>query len=433
MQFEFGWKNQWTKVALAFVCATAFVHTAELGYVWKSNEVLRFEYIKNIAIEEEANADEICNDHPATLLQASVDVVNFKQESEDAIAPLYKLGRVVQVATCKQGEKLTLTGSIKEDEHHAKWVGVLTAAGIDGYIAGTTKMRDTREFKFNAILVVEVKNRTPNGTFAVMHFDSAHIEIPESYAFTAIIDDPALQKDRAKTILHAMEGAIKLARWNVVMDPTGVVHMDSRSIKALDEWLKETEHAAFWRAKFRKLWVEIVEKRLALAPIGDDRDMLLALSGEPIVTTGELAKIRPYRATAERVAIRSGKSDYQFTRVLPPKAGQPFAVPYIGPPDDPKMPSIFMTLKAPIKGPITESDPQSSGPQIGSAVFDTKLGMLDSLNEGYSFDTEYACDEDARRKYHLLQKVSVTYSLKRLAPPILGTIEQAIEAPLKGK
>jgi hypothetical protein len=184
---------------------------------------------------------------------------------------------------------------------------------------------------------------------------------------------------------------------------------------------------------FRKLWMDIVEKKLGLAATGDDRDLFLALTGAPVVGGEEMEKVRPTRSAVEFFANQNLKSEYHFQRLLPLKAGQPFALPYIGPPDDPKMPNIFMTLKPPLKGPISESDPKAAGPQIGVAVFDSRMGMLDSLSEAYSFDTEYTCDEDKRRKYKVEQKVSVKYTLKRLAPPIAGRIEQAIEAPLKVK
>ena len=423
--------------ALPYALLIVFISAAAQGsdtYIWKPNEVLRFDFSKTIAIEEETSADEICNDRPAILLAPSVDVIEFKALPDDAPTGTHSLGIPSKLMTCKQGEKLTVTG-VKEDEHHAKWASVQTAAGVGGFIPGTTKMRDTREFVFEAILIVEVKNRTPNGTFAVLHFDSAHIVMPESYWFAAVADDPAVQKDRAKAILHAMEGAIKLARWNVILDTTGIVHIDARVPKGLDDWLKETEHAAFWRGKFRKLWVDIVEKKLGLAAVGDDRELLLALTGAPVVGSDGMEKVRPYRSASEMVSNQNLKSEYRIHRILPPNAGQPFALPYIGPPDDrdPKMPNIFMTLKPPIQGPITEADPRGSGPQVGVAVFDSRMGMLDYLNEAYSFDTEYTCDEDKRRKYKVDQKVSVKYALKRLAPPIAGRIEQAIEAPLKVK
>lgn len=296
-----------------------------------------------------------------------------------------------------------------------------------------------RDFSFESILILEIKNRTQSGTFAVLHFDAPHVVMPDAYWYSAQADDPVdlpAQKDRTKAIVRTIEGAIKLARWNVILDNTGVVHIDSRLPKTLDEWLKETEHAAFWRGKFRKLWMEIVEKNLGLVASGDDRDLFLSLTPPPTSSRGELDKIRPYRSASELVSDKGGKAEFRFKRLAPPKAGTPYAIPYIGPPDEPKssnVPNVLMTLKPEIRGPITDSEPKGESEQVGISVFDSKLGLLDSLSEGYSFDAEYTCDEDARRHYRIAQKVSVKYNLKRLAPPIAVRVEQAIEVPLKPK
>ncbi|MEI6232458.1 MAG: hypothetical protein WCT04_05370 [Planctomycetota bacterium] len=421
----------WTLICFVSLTPAGWAAT-DLGYVWKPNDVLRFEFIKTISIEEDTEAVEVFNDRPA-VLNENVALLEFKRADGEVSSGRRIQGAPFEVASCRKGSKLTITGVIKEDSHFDKWVEVRTEQGLAGYIPGKTKVHDTRWFSFNAILIVEIKNRTETGTFAVFHFDSAQITFPEMYGFLATSDDPAVIKDRAKAVQHALEGAIKLARWNVTLTPSGITNIETRVPKGLDDWMKETEHAAFWRARFRKLWVELVEKNLNLAASGADHDLLIALSGEAAAPKGELQKIRPYRSSPEVAGDKFGKVELRFQRLPPPFAGKPFSVPFIGPPEDLKSPGITMTFKLPIKGPRNESDPAGPAPQIGSAIFDSKLNMLDTLNEAYSFNTSYACSPDVKTTYNLEQTVSVTYSLKRLAPPILVRVEQAIEAPINGR
>ena len=284
-----------------------------------------------------------------------------------------------------------------------------------------------RDFSFDAILIIEIKNRTNNGIFAVMHFDSPHVVMPENYLFLATADDPALQKDKMKAIVNAMQGAIKLARWNVILDGTGVMHIESRLPKTLDEWLHETEKTAFWRPKFRKLWVELIDKTLGLEASGDDRDLFLALTRAPESFGIDADMIRTFRSAAHVESNIGGKVKFSFTRQAPSKAGQPYKIPGID------KPNVVMTLNPILKGPANESYPEGSAMQVGAAVFDTHVGMLDTLNEEYSFAAQYSCAADASHTYTLDQRVTVKYNLKRLAPPIMEPAEPAVEAPIKAK
>ncbi len=290
-----------------------------------------------------------------------------------------------------------------------------------------------RDFGFDAVLILEIANKTATGCTAVLRFDSPHLTIPEQYAFVAGKDDPELQKDRNKILARVMEGAIRLARWNVTLENGGFVKIDSRKPKTLDEWLKETEHAAFWRPKFRKMWVDIVENNLGLTASGEDREIFLSLGAPPQPNGGETDKLRPYRSDFTLLSNKEGKIDFAFKRLSPPKAGQPYTLPYIGAPTTIGQPSIFITLNAAIAGPVTVACPKGEPEQIGAAVFDTAVGMLDSLSEQYSFELNYKCDEDAKHKYALAQRVSVKYELKRLAPPIVPRLEKAIEVPIVPK
>jgi hypothetical protein len=290
-----------------------------------------------------------------------------------------------------------------------------------------------RDFGFDAVLILELTNKTATGCAAVLRFDSPHFTIPEQYAYLAGVDDPALQKDRCKILARVMEGAMRLARWNVTLENGGFVRIDSRKPKTLDEWLRETEHAAFWRPKFRKMWIDIVENNLGIVATGEDREIFLSLAAPPKPGGGELDKIRPYRSNFNVLSNKDGKADFEFKRLPPPKAGQAYSLPYIGAPTTTGQPSIYITLNPVIAGPVTPGHPGGEAGQVGRAVFDTALGMLDTLSEQYSCELNYKCDEDAKHKYAMNQRVSVKYELKRLAPPLIPRLEKAIEAPIAPK
>ncbi|HLX64318.1 MAG TPA: hypothetical protein VKX17_23800 [Planctomycetota bacterium] len=253
----------------------------------------------------------------------------------------------------------------------------------------------TRDFGFEAVLILEVTGKAANGVKAVLRFDSPKLTIPDEYQFLAPADDPSVQLDKAKTVARTMEGVIKVARWNVVLDPSGVIHIDSRIPKTMDDWLKEVEHAAFWRNKLRKMWTELVEQNLGLVASGDDADVLLTIGAPPLTNGPEAAKIRPIRSPAAFVATKEEKSDYTFQRVAPSAAGQPYIIPNVGPP------AVTMTLNPAVKT------------LKGAAVFDAKLAVLDSLSDEYAFELDYACNGDAQKIYKLHQEVTVKYSLIR--------------------
>jgi hypothetical protein len=263
------------------------------------------------------------------------------------------------------------------------------------------KNAEQREFEFDAVLILEIKSKSQNGVMAILRFDSPRVSMPDYYWFSSQGDAPLLQKDKGKAVSHAIEGAIKTAaRWNVYLDNSGYVRIDSRVPNSLETWLKEEGHSAGWRTKFNKMWVDIIENNLGLKSTGEDREIFVSLNAPPASVSPEMDLIRPLRSSVKLLGIKDYKADYAFTRVAPPKAGAPFSIPNVGPP------SVEMTLRP----------KEVTGK--GSATLDVSMGLLDTLNEEFNAVLDYKCLADNQQTYTLQQRVTTKYELKRLAPAI---------------
>lgn len=196
-------------------------------------------------------------------------------------------------------------------------------------------------------------------------------------------------------------------RWSVLLGEDGKFRIDARFPKTLDEIFRDTQHVGIWKAKYVKAWQDIVENSLGLKVSDEDREIFFsfappAVNANAAPVTGlapEYDKIRPYRSAPVELVRDDERIAYQFTRVAPPKAGQPYCIPFLN------KPKIEMKLNPKI---ATKS---------GDAVVDNALGLLDSLTENYTFEIDYQCVVDTNRTYKMNQEVNVKYELKRLAPP----------------
>ena len=253
----------------------------------------------------------------------------------------------------------------------------------------------TNDFIFEGVLILEVNGKAPNGMKAVLRFDSPKITLPDMFWFSAQGDEPAVLKEKTKTVARAMEASIKIPRWNVTLGSDGTIHIESRKPESLEDCLKDTVSGAQWKQRFKKAWTDTVEQYLGLVASGDDRDILPVLVAPPQASTGEMAKIRTYRSEASFVSTKDEKAEYRFQRLAPPAAGKPSVVPSVGPPN------VTMTLKPALKN------------TKGTALFDTKLNILDNLSEEYAFEMDYECNVDAKKQFKLHQDVTVKYELTR--------------------
>ncbi|MFH0940026.1 MAG: hypothetical protein V1899_12210 [Planctomycetota bacterium] len=246
------------------------------------------------------------------------------------------------------------------------------------------------------VLILEIRQVAASGATATLRLDSPRITLPESVQFSAQSDEPQLQPMKNRSVAHALEGAIKTARWNCKLSSNGLIYVESRTPKDMAEWLKDIETAATWRKKFLDVLPRIIEQDLGLKTPSHDRDSLLYLgSAPPVSTTRAADHLRPRREALTVVSNDGEKATLNFKRVAPKDAGV-YQIPDL------------------LKNETISASLVSVSIQIGRAVFDLKIGMLDTLNEKYTASLKYTY----QAQLTLDQEVCVEYRLKRLAPPI---------------
>lgn len=255
---------------------------------------------------------------------------------------------------------------------------------------------EERKTELAAVLILEIKNSTPGGPASgTLRFDSPRITLPVLTTFSSQVDAPEIQADKNRAIARAMEGAIKTARWSVNLGADGSMQIASRTPASLGDWLKETSSTAGWRKMKVEQLRNLIEQDLGLKVQSTDREIFLcntAAKSAP-AETGEA--LHPLRTGFVPAAKLNGKVQIGFKREFAGKGNTEFAVPNLASPQ------------------AVTAAPQSVSTRESAAIFDTKMGMLDSLSEDYSVKMKYKCGTET-----IDQDVRVQYKLRRLAPAI---------------
>lgn len=254
---------------------------------------------------------------------------------------------------------------------------------------------EDRQTEMAAVLIIEIKSVTASGAAATLRFDSPRVTLPTIRFFSAQADDVELQPEKTRAIARAMEGAIKTARWAVLLKPDGAIHIEARTPATLNDWMKETGNASGWRKKSQDAMLELLEQDLGLKAHTVDRETLVCLSpaAAPAAVSSAEA-LHPLR-TAIAVTRKDDKAQLSFQRVFD-KQQSPYIVPQL-------------TARNNIKVQV-----ESVASTEGIAVFDTKIGSVDTLSEDYTAKVRYESGKET-----LAQEVRVQYKLKRLAPAIV--------------
>ena len=255
---------------------------------------------------------------------------------------------------------------------------------------------EERNTQVSGVLILEVKTVSAAGAAAVLRIDSPRVTLPEYSLFSSQYDKPQAQPDRTRAVCRAVEAAIKEARWNVLLGANGLVFMESRSPANLRDWLKNMENAAGWRKRALDILPKLIEQDLGIRVPAHDRELLLYLGTAGVAAAGKGADgLRPRREKLAVAAQEEDKLTISFKRGMPPEP----------------LPYTLEGLMANESVKISLTEVTASE---GCAIFDTRIGMLDTLQEDYSATLAYAYNQ-----LSLKQEVRVQYRLKRLAPPIV--------------
>ena len=251
---------------------------------------------------------------------------------------------------------------------------------------------DPQTTEIAGVLILEI---SAEGTAALLRFDGARIVIPPVYVY-ADTDDPELQKDKNRIIGKALESTLKATHWDALLATDGTIHIKDRRPLSFDEWTKDFGVAAFWRKKTLKSINRLIGDDMGLKPNIDDQELLLCLGAPSSAPPATLAAhLHPFRGDLSLASRVGNKIKFTFKRKPPELAGKPYALPELATPAD-----LTATVDA-----VNTAE--------GSATFDAKLGMLDTIAEDYTTELTLRFGNDA-----IQRKLRIQYRLKRLVPTI---------------
>jgi len=262
-----------------------------------------------------------------------------------------------------------------------------------------------RTTEMSAVLILEVETEEDRGR-AIGHLKlgSPRVSLVYTRAAGAGADAAAAVNRQG---LRTLEDILAGTRWRVELRPDGRVRVlappaDWRA------WMQKLEQGGHW-PKYMALHVrEMLDRNFHLDANTLDEEMLPAFGPppEPPVATG-LQALHPRREVTAGRKLADGRVPLRVQRVALPEAGSPQLVPVPNSTDPP------VTVKANAVETLS-----------GEGVFDPEAGLPDSLRESYRvmLTSAFAGQE-------LSRPVTVTYALRRLAPPIRGREEEKGNAP----
>jgi len=259
----------------------------------------------------------------------------------------------------------------------------------------TAEGADVRKTTVSGVLIFEISEVTADGALAKMRMDSPRVTLPPIELYSSQFENPELQKDKDRVVGKAIEGAIKAAVWTVRLKPAGTIVILQRTPADFSEWLKDARNAAGWRGKTIKKMADMIENEMGFRAPADDRETLLFLGKRPAAEEAPF-KLRTARSGISGLSKDDDKTQCKFTRLTSSEPPITYAVPNLEAEGD-----VNVTLNR-----ISATE--------GKAVFDTRIGNLDTLTEEYTVETSLHY-----RKETAEREIKVQYQLKRLAPPIV--------------
>ncbi|MGD0094146.1 MAG: hypothetical protein ABSE73_29915, partial [Planctomycetota bacterium] len=236
------------------------------------------------------------------------------------------------------------------------------------------------------------------GAGGTLRFDSPGVVLPPIKDYAAQAELAVDQVEKSRSVARALVGAIKQARWGFTWSTDGTLRIgartDGRVQTSFQDWLKEPANAGNWRKKTMEMLTNFIEQDLGLRAQTVDREILLCFTPQDSSLPLCPAALHPPRSAPEVRSHAAGKAELSYKRLAPAKEGTSIVIP-----------SLATEVHACFQKVTTTS---------GRAVHDTKMRMLDSLDEEYEAELLYTSGVDTLR-----QELQVEYHLKRLAPQII--------------
>ena len=255
---------------------------------------------------------------------------------------------------------------------------------------------EERQRKVAGVLILEVREITAAGAKGILRIDSPRVELPAVKFFSSQFDQPRIDEGKDRVLAKTIEGAIKKAKWDVLLERDGMVRLTGRVPANLRSWLEDTENAAGMRKKSLDLLPEIIEQDLGLGVPSRDNNLFLCQESRPGATNAA-ESFRLPRTNIRLISSDQEKARFAFERKLSKPPASALLVPGLAGFENNSVEMLYKNVAT----------------REGKAIFDIQMGMLDTLAEDYTVTLAYRYGNE-----ELTQSIHVQYHLTRLAPPI---------------
>jgi hypothetical protein len=257
-----------------------------------------------------------------------------------------------------------------------------------------------RTTEMSAVLILEIESEEDGGKAI------GHLKLGSPRLALVHTGAPAVGTDAAPPVnrqeLRMLEDILTEVRWRVELRPDGRLRVLAPPAN-WRSWMQKLEQSGHWPKYMAQHLQEMLDQNFLLDANTLDEELLPAFgpSPEPPPAAG-LQALHPRREVSAGRKLPGGRVSLSVRRTALPEAATPHPMPILDSKDPP------VTVKA---APVEMLS--------GEGVFDAELGLPDSLRESYR--VELTCAFAGRE---LSRPVTVTYALRRLAPPLRGNGEE---------
>jgi len=269
-----------------------------------------------------------------------------------------------------------------------------------------SKQSRTTECRCVLVFEVESVNAKGNAT-ATIRYLTPEIVMPRLAVLDQETNKRVLELTRSYQLARAVQDVLAEVHWPVTLGPDGAIRLRERP-SDWRKWMSRIERTGSWPKRLGGELDQLLDKHFSIGKeeTSDDEWLPVLRKDLPGGRVKGLRAFRPRRRVKIGEAQPNGRLALHLSRD-PEESPPAVNVPLL----DAK--GITLTLTR-----------ESVKTLAGEAVFDTKLGLLDSSSERYQVSLASRCGIHSQRA-----EVTVTYELKRLIPPLRKAATEKADAP----
>lgn len=247
------------------------------------------------------------------------------------------------------------------------------------------------------ILLIEVDSVDPAGTATGdLRFMTPQVTLPSCPRLTEDDRGEVLDAAQSWRNARAMEEILSTSKWHVTIAANGAIRMPEHQPENWRTWMERLEQTGAWPKQLNTKLNDLLDTHVRVGQADADDEWLPVLAtGTPAGHGGGLRAFRPRREVRVDRAAEDERIHLRMQREVSVEP-EPVVVPLLE--------SQLAELV------VTRGDVKSLR---GEAVFDRRLGLLDSATEQYRAKLTSRCGALTQQA-----TVWVTYEVRRLAPPL---------------